>query len=375
MRPHVESPATPSDEIPAGIPRFSVIVPAYDRSLELGRLLDALGRQAFPREEFEVIVCDDGSSEDLIPIIEHEADEHDLRVVYLRQTNRGPGEARNLGLAHARGEIVASTDSDCIPGPTWLTAFDRAFSDPGLGLAGGPVGFREARHLSGRCVNFLMSSTIGAGGARDPRGLVAMKFYPRTGNLAVRRHLALGVGGFPRHTSGEDLEFSHRVAQRCGPPGFVADASVLHDEQSNLVAIFRESMRKGAARVRLRRTCRLHQAIHMVPAALVLVLLGSLAVLPSEAARPWALLPWIAYAAALILVGVQGAITLGEFRAVAAIPLYAALMHVGYGSGYLAATAGTLGPEGDPRTRDWESLRQHASPVLFGPMSRGSLAD
>jgi glycosyltransferase involved in cell wall biosynthesis len=94
---------------------LSVIVPAFDSAATLGRCLEAIAGQDLG-EPFEVIVVDDGSSDGSARI----AAEAGGNVQLLEQPNRGPGPARNLGAARARGEILAFTDADCFPAPDWL---------------------------------------------------------------------------------------------------------------------------------------------------------------------------------------------------------------------------------------------------------------
>src|SRR4051794_32738190 len=114
-------------------PRFSIIVPVFNRSASLRRLLQALAAQDFPPDRFEILVCDDGSTEDLAAIVRGEAEAASIPMVYLREENRGAGPARNLGMDQSAGEILAFTDSDCVPDPDWLRALDRSFEDPAIG--------------------------------------------------------------------------------------------------------------------------------------------------------------------------------------------------------------------------------------------------
>ncbi len=136
---------SPGGESRATPVRVSVVVPVYNRCGELRRLLEALSNQTFPRDEMEVLICDDGSTEDLTPVVAEFSDK--LPLVHLRQKNLGPGAARNLGLTHARGEIIALTDSDCIPCTTWLEEIVRPLADPSVGIVGGKIDYARAEHL------------------------------------------------------------------------------------------------------------------------------------------------------------------------------------------------------------------------------------
>lgn len=318
----------------------SVVVPVFNRSQELQRVLVALARQSLPRERFEVLVCDDGSTEDLGTLIDGFRGTSGLSVRQLRQTNQGAGAARNLGLAEASGEIVAFTDSDCEPDANWLVALTEPFADRDVGIVGGLVDSLAADHLSGRCVNFLMSSSLGAGGARDPRSAIRMSYYPRAGNMAVRRQLALSAGGFPTTSHGEGLEFSGKIIHQGYRAEFATAARVLHNEKRSLRQVLREAFRKGLARVRLARQCEMHELIHAIPALFCLYLLAlPLAYwMTRESPQGWytALLPVTTYALALVVLSIQAATAFRSPVVGIAIPLYAMLLHVGYGAGYLA---------------------------------------
>jgi glycosyltransferase involved in cell wall biosynthesis len=134
-------------------PRVSVVIPTYDRSALCVLAVLSVLAQTF--EDVEIIVVDDGSTDDTLARLEGFGD----RIRVLRQSNRGMNPARNAGLAIARGEYVALLDSDDLWEP-WkielqvklLDAFPRAgfaFSDfTILKAATGTEGARSPRGLS-----------------------------------------------------------------------------------------------------------------------------------------------------------------------------------------------------------------------------------
>jgi glycosyltransferase involved in cell wall biosynthesis len=88
-------------------PYFSIIVPVYNRSLELERLLKSTISQSYPN--FEIIVVDDGSTEDLAPVTRRFPDS---RITWRRTENRERAAARNTGMTIAKGTYVNFFDSD-----------------------------------------------------------------------------------------------------------------------------------------------------------------------------------------------------------------------------------------------------------------------
>jgi glycosyltransferase involved in cell wall biosynthesis len=325
---------------------ISVIIAVNNRSEEVERLLDKLAVQDYPCSHFEVLICDDGSSEDISSLCNYAKRKYGLQIVYLRQENRGPGSARNLGLCHARGDILAITDSDCLPHTSWLSSIATVFENTSVGLIGGSVGYGESVYLSGKCVNFLMSSSIGAAGARNPQCILKMNFYPRTCNLAVRKHLAIAAGGFPGTRYGEDLEFSHKIQSLGVQCLYCPHVKVDHNEKRTLFECFWGAFNKGIARVYLKKRFGLHQAVHAMPCVLVVGLVVSLALVPLSA---WFLVPLVSYMAFTGVVGVQGAFSIRHPLSFLVVPLYCVIMHMGYGVGYLTAVVGlgSMAPQCD----------------------------
>ena len=108
--------------------RLSVVVPLYNKAPYIRRCLDSIGRQSY--SDFEVIVVNDGSTDDGPAIVSSYADR---RVRLVTQANAGPGAARNRGIAEAQGELVAFLDADDNWLPEYLmegvTALDKAGPD------------------------------------------------------------------------------------------------------------------------------------------------------------------------------------------------------------------------------------------------------
>src|SRR5262249_534017 len=96
---------------------FSIVIPTYNRMRFLPSALKSVWRQKF--QDFEVIVVDDGSTDET-PIY---LSSLDRKVRYIRQANRGPGAARNVGTQAATGDYVAFLDSDDLWFPWTLDVF------------------------------------------------------------------------------------------------------------------------------------------------------------------------------------------------------------------------------------------------------------
>jgi glycosyltransferase involved in cell wall biosynthesis len=109
--------APPSETVkPGPTPTFSIVIPAYQSALFIGDAVrSAIEQTVAPHE---VIVCDDGSTDDLAPALSTYAD----RIILIRRTHRGVGAARNTAIDAASGEFVVMLDADDVCEPTRVEA-------------------------------------------------------------------------------------------------------------------------------------------------------------------------------------------------------------------------------------------------------------
>lgn len=121
------------------MPKYSFIVPVYNRPDEVDELLQSLTAQRF--RDFDVTIVEDGSADTCRHIVEKFAER--LPISYLEQPNGGPSAARNNGAAHAAGDYLIFLDSDVIVPDGYLDAVDKAVSERGLQprrSGGAPIG-------------------------------------------------------------------------------------------------------------------------------------------------------------------------------------------------------------------------------------------
>jgi len=99
--------------------KVSVIIPTCNRSSLLKSCIYSLLEQTFPGDSYEIIVIDDGSTDDTGEIIQAMVKQHD-RLSYFKKERGGPPSALNLGIEKARGEIIAFIDDDAIARKDWI---------------------------------------------------------------------------------------------------------------------------------------------------------------------------------------------------------------------------------------------------------------
>ena len=212
----------PASDSVVELPFISVIVPTYNRARVLPYLFQALAYQQYPAGRMELIVVDNSSSDDTEAVVGRWAKALPFPVSFYRKDNKGPAASRNYGAARAKGEIVAFTDSDCLPVSGWLRGAARAFLG-GAGIVCGPF---VPVHREGEGVLISQQPAI-----TYDRGC-----YP-TANLMVRKADFDNVGGFDERfglypwgelIAGEDADLAWRVRRQGASVTFAGDVLVGH---------------------------------------------------------------------------------------------------------------------------------------------------
>lgn len=218
----------PADPDP---PEVSVVVPTRDRPERLARLLRALESQTLGAGRFEVVVCDDGSTDPTVATVLARASapaplgaaRRPALTVLRRRDAGGPAVARNAGWRAARGALVAFVDDDCVPTPRWLEALVDAhaaarLADPALAVVRGPVLPDPAEYPAafGPCSTTLWVTGPG------PRF--------ETANVAYPRALLQRLGGFDASLvlAGEDTDLGWRALEAGATVVWAGDALVHH---------------------------------------------------------------------------------------------------------------------------------------------------
>lgn len=123
-------------------PIISVVIPTYNRAHLLSQLLESLYEQTISKEQYEIILINDGSKDNTEEVaFQFQNKASNFR--YLQQQNQGPAAARNLGVSFARGEYIAFTDDDCIVHNDWLFNILNAFKKNIIGVQGRTYTDRE----------------------------------------------------------------------------------------------------------------------------------------------------------------------------------------------------------------------------------------
>jgi glycosyltransferase involved in cell wall biosynthesis len=184
MRPIIVP--TPAEPVaPGAAPTFSVIIAAYQAAGTIAEAIEsALEQTAAPHE---VVVCDDGSTDDLEGAVAPYRD----RIVLLRQANGGEGSAKNAAARAATGDFVAILDADDAYLPERLEALaELASVRPDLDILATDAFFEVDGQVAGR-----FNSERHPFAVLNQRSAILERNFI-LGNAAVRRERLLGIGGF-----------------------------------------------------------------------------------------------------------------------------------------------------------------------------------
>ncbi len=177
---------------------ISVIIPTFNEEENIAQCLVSLSHQNIPRADYEIIVVDGGSKDSTCEIAKKYADR-----VFI-QTSKKVGGARNDGVKVAKGDIVATTDADCILPPHWIKTLAEDFKDPDVVQIYGPV--YPIEDGIGNRFSLLLANTF----ARI--GYYSKTFYYTLGcNTAFRKDAFNRAGMYRCIDAGDDLEIAMRM--------------------------------------------------------------------------------------------------------------------------------------------------------------------
>jgi cellulose synthase/poly-beta-1,6-N-acetylglucosamine synthase-like glycosyltransferase len=205
---------------------ISVIIPAYNAEKTISSTLEALLNQNYSKNKYEIIVVDDGSADNTKIIVKKFK-----KVKLIQQKHKGPAAARNLGVKHAKGDIVLFTDADCIPDKNWIRYMIEPFKNPEIVGVSGTYKTLNKESLIARFVGYEIEQR------HEKMKKQKCIDFIGTFSAAYRKNIFLQFGGFDtcfKTSSGEDIEFSYKLAD-CGlKMVFQPKAFVYHKHPDNL---------------------------------------------------------------------------------------------------------------------------------------------
>jgi glycosyltransferase involved in cell wall biosynthesis len=215
---------------------ISAVVCTLDRAAYLQRCLGSLQSQSLAGPLYEVLVVDNGSTDETRQVVTAAAD-RTANLRYLFESQKGLSRARNHGWQEARGRYVAYLDDDAVACPQWLERLVDAFetATPSPGCAGGRI------ELVWECprpawLSDTLLPSLGKIDWSDEPVFLSRAQWLGGGNIAFRKPLLQAIDGFPlalgrvgaNLLSSEEILVRHQLEVRGYPCFYRPDASVLH---------------------------------------------------------------------------------------------------------------------------------------------------
>jgi len=220
----------------------SVVIPVYNDSGRLQKTLASLRTQSYPNECYEVIVVDNGSTDESVEVA---SSFDEVNVLFEHHHLSSPYSARNRGIEQASGEVIALLDATCVPVEGWLREAVKCFEETGADLLGGDVQFSFQGQEPGpgelydSLTNVQMKESVAKGEAK-------------TANLFVRREVFEEIGLFTEGIrSGGDVEWTRYATDRGFDLAFCEEATVFKPARG-LLSLIRKQWRVGKGKGEIR---------------------------------------------------------------------------------------------------------------------------
>ncbi len=177
---------------------ISVVIPSYNEEKYVANCLSSILECRYPHDKLEIILVDNGSTDNTLNIAKR------FDVTILVDKHKTIGGLRNLGVQHARGNILAFLDADCTVSPLWLYNAGKILENKDIGITGSRLNSSGLDSWVERSWILYLQSK------QQKDGFVK---YINSGNCFVRREVFEAVGGFSEIlTTNEDVDLCEKIS-------------------------------------------------------------------------------------------------------------------------------------------------------------------
>ncbi|MCD6366994.1 MAG: glycosyltransferase [Bacteroidales bacterium] len=211
---------------PSELPFLSVVVACRNEAKNLPPLAETLKNQNYPHEKLEVILVNDHSTDDTIAVLKKiNFSDNRFRPLHLVGNESGKKAAIRMGIEHALGEIIATTDADCLVPENWLSGIAGQFIENSLKLLIGGVKMNGTNFFE-KLQALEFSSLIGSGAGA---AMMGSPFLANGANLAFRKKIFLEMDLKPAYASGDDIFLLQQIKAKYGTKSinFLSEANTV----------------------------------------------------------------------------------------------------------------------------------------------------
>jgi cellulose synthase/poly-beta-1,6-N-acetylglucosamine synthase-like glycosyltransferase len=223
------------------LPSVTVIVPVRNGEQTIQPLLESLQKLDYDRNKIEVIVVDGNSTDKTREIVKQ------YPVKLIIENRKGLNLARNVGIQHSNGEIVAFTDADCIVPPNWITKIVENFKDPKVSCVGGSAKALDSDFVSQYADNSIVRLMPFFTKREALESVKPFFRHPAGCNMAYRRKIAEEVGYFDENIQYgfDEVEFADRICKAGYKMVLDPKISVWHKHRSTLGEFLKQNFQYG----------------------------------------------------------------------------------------------------------------------------------
>lgn len=210
----------------------SVVIPVFNGENIIGTCIKSILKQSYPNEKYEIIIVDNGSTDNTREIIRR----YPVKML-IEESIRSSYAARNKGIKHAKGGVIAFVDADCVAYPTWLEGGVRAILEQSGDLAGGKVEFIYSKKTSAELYDSITNM--------QNKYEIKENKVAKTANLFVRSSVFKNLGLFPETMiSGGDVAWTYKATSNGYMLVYAENAVVKHPARG-LLSLAKKHYRVG----------------------------------------------------------------------------------------------------------------------------------
>jgi glycosyltransferase involved in cell wall biosynthesis len=223
---------------------FSFIIPVYNRPIEIEELLESF-LTLKGNYSYEIVIVEDGSTITSKAIVDKYIDK--LDISYYFKSNSGPGDSRNFGMQHAKGNYFIILDSDCLLPSHYLQEVEASLKLNYVDCFGGPDKAHHSFSNLQKAIDFSMTSVITTGGIRGNKSSLD-KFQPRSFNMGLSKLAFEATKGFGNIHPGEDPDLSIRLWDLGFKTTLFPEAYVYHKRRISWSKFYKQVNKFGSVR-------------------------------------------------------------------------------------------------------------------------------
>lgn len=328
-------------------PLVTIIMPVRNEASFVGRSLGAVLCQDYPVDRIEIVIVDGDSEDGTKQVIQRTVSERGnhyplgkahrhgaTHVMVLDNPSRSAPAAMNIGLRHARGDIIIRVDGHCEIPPDYVRRCVKALEATGADCVGGAlltIGETEVA----RSIAAAQSSIFGVGGAAFRTGHGGPRYVDTVAFGAYRRQVFERIGGFDEELiRNQDDEFNLRLTQAGGRIWLDPSIRSVYYSRSSLGRLWRQYFQYGLYKVRVIQKRGAVPALRsLAPPLFVFGMLCSMLLAIASNQSAWVLATGGSYAVANLSASFRVATRRG-WKNLLILPVVFATIHLSYGLGF-----------------------------------------